>query len=99
VTAPLIAPTATAPLAGAPAALDRASLDQAAEAFEAVILRQMLASVRQAKLADDIFGSSATDNFREMADARLADSLAALDQFGIAAILKQQLGGKNGAQP
>ena len=44
-------------------------LRKAAEQFEAVILRQLLASMRQAKLGDDMMGSSATDNFREMADA------------------------------
>ena len=65
-------------------------LRKAAEAFEAVILRQLLASMRQAKLGDDIFGSSATDNFREMADARTADSLAAMRRFGIADMVEQQ---------
>ena len=69
-------------------------LRKAAEAFEAVILRQLMASMRQAKLGDDIFGSSATDNFREMADARTADSLAAMRQFGIADLVERQLGGR-----
>jgi peptidoglycan hydrolase FlgJ len=67
-------------------------LRKAAEAFEAVILREMLASMRKAKLGDDIFGSSATNNFREMADARLADSMAGLRQFGIADLVEKQLG-------
>jgi peptidoglycan hydrolase FlgJ len=75
----------------------KAKLSEAAQAFEAVILRQMLAAARQAKLADDVFGSGASDNFREMADARLADSLAALKQFGIASLLEQQLGRVDGA--
>jgi peptidoglycan hydrolase FlgJ len=88
-------PVASAPPVGAPAG-DKAALGKAAEAFEAVILRQMLASARQAKLADDVFGSGASDNFREMADARLADSLAALKQFGIASLLEQQLGRNSG---
>src|SRR3546814_13288495 len=52
-----------------------------------------MASMRQAKLADDIFGSSATDNFREMADARTADSLASIRQFGIADLAQQQFRG------
>lgn len=69
-------------------------LRKAAEAFEAVILRQMMASMRQAKLGDDIFGSSATDNFREMADARLADNMAGLRQFGIADLVERQLAPK-----
>lgn len=71
-------------------------LRKAAEAFEAVILRQLMASMRQAKLGDDIFGSSATDNFREMADARTADSLAAMRQFGIADMVERQFRGPPG---
>jgi peptidoglycan hydrolase FlgJ len=70
------------------------ALRKAAEAFEAIILREMMATMRKAKLGDNIFGSSATDNFREMADARTADSMAALRQFGIADMVERQLGGK-----
>ena len=66
-------------------------LRKAAEAFEAVMLRQMMATMRKAKLGDDILGSSATDNFREMADARVADSMATLRQFGIADLVEKQL--------
>ena len=71
-------------------------LRKAAEAFEAVILRQLMASMRQAKLGDDIFGSSATDNFREMADAKTADSIAAMRQFGIADMVERQFRGRLG---
>ena len=66
-------------------------LRKAAEAFEAVMLRQMIASMRKAKLGEDIMGSSATDNFREMADARVADSIASLRKFGIADLVEKQL--------
>ena len=85
-------PLSTLGAAAAPAAAGGGDggLRKAAEAFEAVILRQLLASMRQAKLGDDIFGSSATDNFREMADARTADSLAAMRRFGIADMVEQQ---------
>lgn len=79
---------------GAPPPARDPELRKAAEAFEAVILRQMLASMRKAKLGEDIMGSGATDNFREMADARLADSLAGLRQFGIADLVEKQLGVK-----
>ena len=65
-------------------------LRKAAESFEAVILRQLLSSMRQAKLGDDIFGPSATDNFREMADAKTADSIASMRQFGIADMVEAQ---------
>ena len=68
-------------------------LRKAAEAFEAVILREMLATMRKAKLGDDVLGSSATNNFREMADARLADTMAGLRQFGIADLVERQLAG------
>ncbi len=66
-------------------------LRKAAEAFEAVILRQMMASMRKAKLGDEMFGSSATDNFREMADAKLADNMSVMRQFGIADLVERQL--------
>jgi peptidoglycan hydrolase FlgJ len=66
-------------------------LRKAAEAFEAVILRQMMASMRKAKLGDEMFGSSATDNFREMSDAKLAENMSGLRQFGIADLVEQQL--------
>lgn len=71
-------------------------LRKAAKSFEAVILRQLMTSMRQAKLGEDIFGSSATDNFREMADARTADSIAAMRQFGIADMVEAQFRGRTG---
>ena len=74
-------------------------LRKAAEAFEAVILRQLMASMRQAKLGEDVFGSSATDNFREMADAKTADSIAAMRQFGIADMVERQFRGITGGGP
>lgn len=82
--------------APAPAGGGDGGLRKAAEAFEAVILRQLMASMRQAKLADDILGSSATDNFREMADAKIADAMAALRQFGIADMVERQFRGLGG---
>lgn len=67
-----------------------------AESFEAIILRQLLGSMRKAKLSEDIFGSSATDNFREMADARTADAMSNMRQFGIADMVERQLRGYGG---
>lgn len=94
-------PISSASPTAAPAGGGDGGLRKAAEAFEAVILRQLLASMRQAKLGDDIFGSSATDNFREMADAKTADSMAAMRQFGIADMVERQfrsrLGSADGA--
>ena len=64
---------------------------QAAEAFEAVFLRQLIGSMRQAKLGEELFGSQATEQFRDIADANLADSMADQGSFGIADMLLGQM--------
>jgi peptidoglycan hydrolase FlgJ len=64
-------------------------LGQVAQQFEAIFLRQMIASMRGPSLGDDLFGSDASNQFRDMSDARLADSMAG--QFGIAQLLETQL--------
>ena len=67
------------------------ALVKAAQAFEAVFLRQMIGSMRQASLGEDVLGSSAANQFRDMADGRLADQMAAGKGFGIANLLVKQL--------
>lgn len=101
---PLSPPPAAAsalhgPAPGVPAAdATRAGIASAAEQFEAVIIRQMLAAMRQARLSEDFLGSQATDNFRELADARLADAIAAQRRFGVASLVEAQLGKSQGEQ-
>ena len=68
----------------------REQLKGAAQAFEAVFLRQMIGSMRQASLGDELFGSNATEQFRDMSDAKLADSMAEKGSFGIAEMLLGQ---------
>ncbi len=80
------------PLASSPVAAPDPALRKAAQGFEAVFLREIIGSMRKGKLAEDMFGSSATDNFRELADARTAESMAKLGQFGIADMVERQLG-------
>lgn len=80
-----------------PPAQDRQALRQAAQAFEAVFIRQLIGSMRNARLAEDPFGSQATEQFRDMGDARLAESMSQQGTFGIADLLlaqfeRQQLG-------
>ena len=82
----------------AQAEAQRAQLRSAAEAFEAVFLRQMIGSMRQARLAEDPFGSAASEQFRDMADARLADSMAQQRSFGIAELLLAQFDRNGGAR-
>lgn len=71
-------------------------LAKAAKQFEAVFLRQMIGAMRQANLGEDIFGSSAGDQFRDMGDARLADSMAETGGFGVADLLMKQFQAKAG---
>ncbi len=64
-------------------------IKNAAREFEAIFLRQMIASMRGPSLGEDLFGSDASNQFRDMSDARLADSMAG--KFGIATMLERQL--------
>lgn len=84
-----VAATSASAASAAKSGID-SSLRKAAEGFEAVMLRQLLATMRKAHLADELFGSSATDNFREMADAKFADIMAGSHQFGIADMVERQ---------
>jgi flagellar protein FlgJ len=77
----------------------RNALRGAAQQFEAVFLRQMIGSMRQAHLADDMFGSQATDQFRDMSDANLADSMSHQGVFGIAQMLLAQFDRHAAATP
>ena len=88
-------PVSQTPASGATAATPQADrqrdqMRQAAQAFEAVFIRQMIGSMRQARLAEDAFGSSATDQFREMGDAQLAENMSRQGSFGIAEMLLNQ---------
>ncbi len=67
-------------------------LRDAANAFEAVFLRQMLASMRSASLGEPLFDSAATGQYRTMLDATLADTMASGSKLGIAEALLARLG-------
>jgi flagellar protein FlgJ len=90
-------PLETNDVAAKDAHAKRAQLKSTAQAFEAVFLRQMIGSMRQAKLGEDLFGSQATDQFREMGDARLADQMAKDGGFGIAEMMLKQMDAAAGA--
>ncbi len=83
-------PASTAPAGASAADRQRDQMRQAAQAFEAVFIRQMIGSMRQARLAEDVFGSSATDQFRDMGDAQLAETMSRQGSFGIAEMLLNQ---------
>lgn len=77
-----------ASLAAAPTAPSQA-VKETAQRFEAIFLRQMIAAMRTPSLGNDLFGSDVSNQFRDMSDARLADTMAG--QFGIARLLEKQL--------
>lgn len=76
--------TATAGPAAAPV---DPRLAQAADAFEAIFLRQMIGAMRSANLTDDAFAGGSSGQFRDMADAHVADSMAGSGKLGIAEAL------------
>lgn len=92
ITSPSIGTTGSTP--GQPYSQAKAELEKAAKAFEAVFMRQMIGAMRQASLDEGIGDSSATMQFRDMADARTADSMAEKGSMGIAQLLLQQLSAK-----
>ncbi len=98
-TAPITTGTAAT---AAPAALpEMAKLKKAAHAFEAVFIRQMIGSMRQASPGDGIFDSEATKQFQDMSDAKTADTMADKGALGIAELLIKQYGARlaPGASP
>lgn len=88
----MIRAVSASPPANATAPVDP-ELRKAAVAFEALLLRQLIGTMRKGSLGEDMFGSSASTTYREMADARTADALAERGAFGMAVLIERQLKG------
>ncbi|EGD59418.1 peptidoglycan hydrolase [Novosphingobium nitrogenifigens DSM 19370] len=74
---------------------DQSKLHQAAQAFEAIFVRQMLASARQTNFGDDLWGNDqGNDTFTAMRDERFADIAAKSGAFGLAHQIETQLAPK-----
>ncbi|HEY0271493.1 MAG TPA: rod-binding protein [Sphingomonas sp.] len=78
----------------AKAAADQKKLKSAAQAFEAVFLRQVIGSMRSASLGDGMFDNEGTETFQSEADGKMADGMAQKGVLGIADMLIKQLGPK-----
>ena len=59
------------------------NLDKAGKQFESIFVGMMLKSMRSAKLGDGLFDSKAGEQFRDMQDGRLAQSIAEHTPLGI----------------
>lgn len=95
---PLAAPDfslvrAPTPLGGerSTAADQRAELREAAQAFEAILLRQMLASSRATDFGGNDLFEDSDDTFTQMRDERFADIAAQSGQLGFADAIERQL--------
>ncbi len=71
---------------------ETAELRKAAQSFEAIFLRQMIGAMRSATDGDTLLGSTATDQFRDLMDARVAEDMAGKQSFGIADMVLKQFG-------
>lgn len=77
---------------GIPAAPERSDLREAAQAFEAIFVRRLLASARAGSLAEQTpFSGPGLEQFTAMRDEHLADIAAKNGGFGLAAQIERQL--------
>ena len=70
-----------------------ADLREVAEQFEAIFINQILKQARETKLADDLFGSSATTTYEELLDTQTSEDIASHVKLGIADALVRQFSG------
>jgi peptidoglycan hydrolase FlgJ len=59
------------------------NLEAAGARFEAIFVNMMLKSMRSAKLSEGLFDSQAQEQFRDMQDQKLAQSMAEHAPIGI----------------
>jgi len=74
------------------------NLGAAGERFEAIFTGMMLKSMRSAKLADGLFDNKAGEQFRDMFDGKLAESMAQTTPLGIGKAMTEFLA-KSGGTP
>lgn len=94
-----LAATADSPTAIAPA--QRQQIERAAEGFEALFIKEMLAQMRKATRSmageDSIFADSINSDMLDFADMAIAEQLARERRFGISEVLIAQLLPQNAA--
>ena len=76
---------------------ERTRLHQAAQAFEAIFVRQMLTSARQSNFGDDLWSDDkGQDTFTAMRDERFADITAQSGALGVGKQVEAQLAARLG---
>jgi flagellar protein FlgJ len=66
-------------------------IKQAAQKFESMLLRQMLAESRKVDFGNTLFTNEGTKTFREMQDSNFADTVAKRGTLGFAKMIEAQL--------
>jgi peptidoglycan hydrolase FlgJ len=86
---------ASSAMAGASPSLaqtgDAKKLHQAAQQFEAIFVRQMLAEARKSNMGDELFSNQGTDTFREMQEQAFAAATTKAGGLGFAKMIEKQL--------
>lgn len=59
------------------------NLKAAGERFEAIFVNMMLTSMRKASLGEGLFDTKAVEQFRDMQDTKLAETMASTTPIGI----------------
>ena len=99
----LPAPAPALPTVAGPAAAPARDpqLAKAAQQFEAIFVRQMLAEARKSRLSNegDTLGGQGMDTFRQMQDERFADIASERGAFGLAKMIEAQLAKRAAASP
>jgi flagellar protein FlgJ len=86
----------TLAVSNSPAADKRqAEIQSMAADFEAIFVRQMLTTMRTSSLGEGLFDGQGTEQFRDMQDAKIAESMAQKGVFGIAQLLTRHLENKD----
>lgn len=80
-----------------PAQPTKAQIHEAAQKFEALLLRQMLAEARKVDFGNTLFSNEGTKTFREMQDSKLADTMSQRGTLGFAKMIEAQLARQTGA--
>jgi flagellar protein FlgJ len=88
-----VIPGTASPFASAPSGgSERERLAQAAQQFEAILVRQMLSAARSTDFGgDELFGGQGEDTFREMQDAQFARIASESGALGLAKSIEAQL--------
>lgn len=70
---------------------DAATLRSVAQEFEALLLTQVMKSMRAASFGDDLFGSAATQTFTSLLDGQYAQVLSRRPGLGLADAIVRQI--------